>query len=119
MDIGSTEIQAVAPFGRPVLGLFVAGEVDPHTTIPEAELPIPTDLADAFAEATGWVIGFEETRTSFDQRAQTGSRRPTGGRLKIVDMNPVWPARTPTAHRAKCDRMVAALNGLISFPSDR
>ena len=118
MITGSTEIYAADSSGEPALGLFVAPEPD-SPIAPEAQLPIPADLVDAFAEATGWMIGFEETKASFRQRAQTGSRRPTGGRLKIIDMSPAWPAKTPTAHRAKCDRVVAALNGLISFEDDQ
>ena len=118
MNIGPTEFYTAAPTGSPALGLFVADEPD-SPEVAEPELPIPTDLADAFAAATGWVIGFQETGASFSKRVQTGSRRPTGGRLKIVDMSPTWPARTPTVHRAKCDRIVAALNELISFQDDQ
>ena len=118
MITGSTEICATDLAGKPALGLFVAPETD-SLTAPEAQLPVPAGLVDAFAEATGWVIGFEETNASFCQRAQTGSRRPTGGKLKIVDMSSTWPAKTPTAHRAKCDRVVAALNGLISLEDEQ
>ena len=103
---------------QPALTLFAVSEQD-SPVVAEPELPIPTDLVDAFAAATGWVIGFEETGASFRERAETGSRQPTGGRLKIVDMSATWPAKTPTAHRAKCDRVVESLNRLISFPSDR
>ena len=113
MNTESTETWAADLPGQPALGLFVAAEADSNVSR-ESELPISAEVIDAFAAATGWVIGFEETSSSFEQRVQNGSRQPTGGKLKIVDMSPTWPARTPTAHRAKCDRFVTALNELIS-----
>ena len=118
MNTGSPENSAADPSGQPVLGLFVARHRQIHSSSSEVEPPISAELVDAFSAATGWVIGFEETSASFDQRVQSGSRRPTGGKLKIVDMSPTWPARTPTAHRAKCDRFVAALTELISFEDE-
>ncbi len=80
---------------------------------PPAQLPVPADLVTAFAEATGWVIGFEETAVSFRDRTANRSTKPTGGMLRIVDMSPHWPAQTPTAHRAKCDRFVESLDRMI------
>ena len=85
---------------------------------PEVELPIPSELVDAFAQATGWVIGFEEAAESFRDRVVNGSSKPTGGTLKIIDMSPAWPAKTATAHRAKCDRVVDLLNGIVSFDEE-
>jgi len=99
---------------QPQLGLFVPAEEE-TVDAPEVELPIPAELVDAFAQATGWVIGFEETTDSFRDRVANGSSRPSGGRLKIIDMSPAWPAKTATAHRAKCDRVVDLLNGMLSF----
>ena len=116
MNPGSTETWADL-LARPKLALFVAPEADSFAA-PKVEPPISADLVEAFSAATGWVIGFEETGASLDRRVQNGSRQPTGGTLKIVDMSPTWPARIPTAHRAKCDRFVAALNELISFDGE-
>lgn len=103
--------------GQPQLGLFVPSEAE-HADALEVELPIPAELVDAFAQATGWTIGFEETADSFRDRVASGSGKPTGGTLKIIDMSPAWPARTPTAHRAKCDRVVDLLNGMVSFDEE-
>ena len=36
------------------------------------------------------------------------------GTFSIVDMSAQWPARKPTAHRAKCDQFVEHLDGLVS-----
>lgn len=117
MNTGLTDSWAANLLGQPALGLFVAPEVDSYAA-PEVEPPISAEVIDAFSAATGWVIGFEESSASFEQRVQEGSPHPTGGKLKIIDMSPSWPARTPTAHRAKCDRFVAALNELISFDGE-
>lgn len=94
------------------LRVIPASEIDDRD-VPPAQLPIPADLVDAFADATGWVIGFEETTASYLDRASSESNEPTGGTLKIVDMCANWPAKTPTAHRAKCDRFVESLNRLV------
>lgn len=95
------------------LKIFRSSQTGPRSA-PTAELPVPVELVEAFAEATGWVIGFEESRASYRKRLENGGSRPTAGTLKIVDMSSAWPAKTPTAHRAKCDRFVESLNLLIS-----
>lgn len=56
---------------------------------------LPKPLVDAFAAATGWELA------------------RVGDEIKIVDMNPAWPAQTPTAHRGMCDRVAEELSKLI------
>ena len=56
---------------------------------------LPQELVDTFAAATGWELA------------------RVGNEIKIVDMSADWPAKTPTAHRAKCDRLAAAISELL------
>jgi hypothetical protein len=100
---------------EPVLGLFAPPKSSSAAAVPSVELPIPASVVEAFAAATGWLIGFEESSASFRKRAENGSHRPTAGVLKIVDMSDAWPAKKPTAHRGHCDQFVSELNKLVSF----
>ena len=63
------------------------------------QLPLTKALVDSFAAATGWEL------------AQIGSE------IKIVDMSASWPAKTPTAHRGKCDRFAEELSKLVDCQS--
>lgn len=63
---------------------------------PQPAGPLPLSLVEAFAEATGWELAW------------------VGNQIKIVDMSATWPAKTPTAHRGKCDRVAEELSKLIS-----
>lgn len=79
-----------------------ATEIDPFDNLHlyiEGDLPeleaLPAALVEAFAEATGWELA------------------RVGNEIRIVDMSPAWPAKTPTAHRAKCDRVAEELSRLL------
>ena len=56
---------------------------------------LPSSLVTAFAEATGWELAL------------------VGDEVKIVDMSASWPAKTPTAHRGRCDRFAEELTKLL------
>ncbi|QEG23325.1 hypothetical protein [Mariniblastus fucicola] len=86
-----TEEQTTLP-ADPQLNLYLERE-------PSAEFEpgswLPQSFIDAFAEATGWELA------------------RIGNEIKIVDMSQVWPAKTPTAHRGKCDRVAEELSKLL------
>ena len=66
-----------------------------ETTPIKAAEPVDSlsaELIEAFAAATGWELA------------------RVGNKIKIVDMGQNWPAKTPTASRAKCDRFADALS---------
>jgi len=79
----------------PLDNLHLYIECESAETAPESGWALPRSLVDAFAEATGWEL------------AQVGNE------IKIVDMSASWPAKTPTAHREKCDRLVEELSKLL------
>lgn len=56
---------------------------------------LPESLVQSFAAATGWELGVK------------------GDRVEIIDMSADWPARTPTAHRGKCDQLAAEISKLL------
>ena len=85
----------------------------------EPELGHPCEeLAKSFEAATGWVLGFEESR--YSPRANRGDRtsQPANsvrlGKIVISDLSADWPSRKPAASRHKCDRMVVAINELYN-----
>ena len=66
-----------------------------ETTPIKAAAPVnalSVELIEAFAAATGWELA------------------RVGNKIKIVDMSQNWPAKTPTASRAKCDRFADVLS---------
>ena len=89
----------------------VESETRERSTPPDN--PLPAEMLQLFEEITGWVIGFEESKSSHASR-QLSSSSSAEGTLSIVDMSAAWPARKPTAHRAKCDQLVAHLDALVS-----
>ena len=70
------------------------------------------ELAKSFEAATGWVLGFEESR--YSPRANRGQGIPRLGKIIISDLSADWPSRKPAASRHKCDRMVVAINELYN-----
>ncbi len=77
--------------------------------------PLPAELSQAFAAATGWTLAFNESRQSQTRRRQPGlGDSPVTGTLKIDDMSAEWPAGVVTAHRGKCDRLVEGLDQLVA-----
>ena len=79
----------------------------------EPELGHPCEeLAKSFEAATGWVLGFEESR--YSPRANRGQGIPRLGKIIISDLSADWPPRKPAASRRKCDEMVVAINELYN-----
>lgn len=82
---------------------------------PEAQQPLPSEMLDLFEQLTGWVIEFQESKTSFRNRQLPSMiEQVAEGSLSIVDMSAAWPPRKPTAHRAKCDQFVGFLESLVT-----
>ncbi len=67
----------------------------------------------AFEVLTGWQAEFQESSASQKHR-QIAPHDPPQGEFKIVDMSPDWPARTPTAHRGRCDQLIHLFGELIA-----
>ena len=90
-----------------------AAREKPESTL--VQQPLPTEMLQVFEQITGWVVGFDESKSSFQNR-QLHSQAPSliQGTFSIVDMSAKWPARKPTAHRAKCDQFVEHLDTLVS-----
>ena len=79
----------------------------------EPELGHPCEeLAKSFEAATGWVLGFEESR--YSPRANRSNGTPRLGKIIISDLSADWPSRKPAASRRKCDEMVVAINELYN-----
>lgn len=76
----------------PDLNLYLEADTAELSQIPNE---LPQSLIDAFAAATGWELA------------------RVGDEIKIVDMSAKWPARTPTAHRGKCDVIAEELSKLL------
>ena len=70
------------------------------------------ELAKSFEAATGWVLGFEESR--YSPRDNRGKGTPRLGKIVISDLSADWPSRKPAASRRKCDEMVVAINELYN-----
>jgi len=91
MQIQPTEpVSPADPFSQQDLNLYTECDF-----LNSADQALPKELVDAFAEATGWELGW------------------IGEEIKIIDMSATWPAKTPTAHRGHCDRVAQALSKLI------
>jgi hypothetical protein len=104
--------QTQSPDFQLVLFPSAARETPEHTLV---QPPLPTEMLQVFEQITGWVVGFGESKSSFQNR-QLPSQTPSlvQGTFSIVDMSAQWPARKPTAHRAKCDQFVEHLDALVS-----
>ena len=76
----------------PDLQLYIEADL---AELAENTNSLPESLVTAFAAATGWEL------------ARVGTE------IKVVDMSSTWPARTPTAHRGKCDRVAEELSKLL------
>ena len=64
----------------------------------------------AFEQLTGWQV-----ETCSDSEVSKESENASSAReFRIVDMSPFWPARTPTANRSQCDRLVSLLGKLVN-----
>jgi hypothetical protein len=81
---------AADPFSNVDLNLYTERE-----SFDSGDESLPQTLIAAFAEATGWELG------------------RVGNEIKIVDMSATWPAKTPTAHRGKCDLVAEELSKLL------
>jgi hypothetical protein len=121
--------------------------LNPHSAIPQLALfqgdsisetsardhetkfvsPVSPELLSLFEAMTGWVVEFQETRTSqrlrqrvkrhnlIQARHQLTAMLPVPqGEFTISDMSALWPANRPTAHRAKCDRFVFLFSELVT-----
>jgi hypothetical protein len=78
----------------------------------------PCETTDAmlglFEEITGWKVEFSESRPSLLRRSCPGSKQsPPQGAFEITDMSQSWPADQPACHRAKCDKFVDLVGGLV------
>ncbi len=80
-----------------------------------------------FEDITGWQVEFAESDASLRQRtdyrklpnAVSPEQAPSAvhlpqGTFSIVDMSENWPARTPTAHRGKCDQLISVIDELAN-----
>lgn len=102
--------------------------------------PIPAEMLALFEEMTGWVVEFQESRTSYHQRrviqgarsnsrcrkiledekkccsanSSSGALPIADGKFSIIDMSPQWPVGRPTSHRAKCDQFLELLNQFLN-----
>ncbi len=95
------------------LALYTRRE-DDASKCPNEALPLPPEMLQLFEELTGWVVEFEETPSSFkDRQLPSMDERVAEGSISIVDMSTAWPAKKPTAHRAKCDQFVGHLQDLM------
>jgi hypothetical protein len=100
-------------------------------------LPLPTEMLNLFEQVTGWVVEFEETRSSYrrrqfeaksastsasatlaNEKKQPHLNQTARGELSTQDMSAGWPAGRPTGHRAKCDQFLELLSGLVSQLQD-
>lgn len=81
---------------------------------PVAGLPsICQPISAAFAAATGWVVEFEESRSSYRRRrSERLGVNEADGRLHITDLSADWPAGKPAASRESCDQLVGAISQL-------
>lgn len=71
-------------------------------------------LIDLFEEITGWVIQFDESKSSRHRRKLVGMENESAeGTFTIIDMSTQWPAKKPTGHRSKCDDLVAIIDSLV------
>lgn len=91
---------------------------DPTQTETVAPAGIPAicqPLTTAFEAATGWVLGFEESRSSY--RRRKSERLPessANGRLQITDMSAELTPGKPAASREHCDSLATAINSLYN-----
>jgi hypothetical protein len=91
---------------------------DPNQTekLEPAGVPaICQPLTTAFEAATGWVLDFEESRSSY--RRRKSERLPesaANGRLEITDLSAQLPPGKPAASREHCDSLAAAINSLYN-----
>jgi len=91
---------------------------DPNQTENLAPAGIPAicqPLTSAFEAATGWVLGFEESRSSY--RRRKSERLPesaANGRLEITDLSAQLPPGKPATSREHCDSLAAAINSLYN-----
>lgn len=77
--------------------------------VPAACQPLTT----AFKSATGWVLDFEESRSSFRRRkAERLPEAAAHGRLHITDLSAELPPGKPAASREHCDQLATAISAL-------
>lgn len=98
----------------PQLSLFTATDQD-QDECPSSLCPLPQEMLEIFEQMTGWVVRFNESKSSYRHR-QLPSMIPqlASGDFEITDMSAHWPAQKPTAHRGKCDQFVGFLNALVT-----
>lgn len=81
---------------------------------PREALPVPIEMLELIEQLTGWVVEFEESRTSIKQRQlPTLKPKSASGTFSVIDMSTDWPAGRPTAHRGKCDRFMELFSELV------
>ena len=72
-----------------------------------------------FELLTGWQAEFEESRESLKRRQNVAmENEPPQGDFRIVDMSSAWPAKTPTAHRGRCDQLIQLFGQLMTELQD-
>ena len=88
-----------------------------HQQSASSQQPAPCEKSAEFLKAfeilTGWQAEFQESSASQKHR-QIAPHDPPQGEFKVVDMSPDWPARTPTAHRGRCDQLIHLFGELIA-----
>jgi hypothetical protein len=95
------------------LALHTRREGD-SASCPSEALPLPPQMLELFEQLTGWVVEFQETPASFKNRQLPSmDEKVAEGSIAIVDMSPAWPAKKPTAHRAKCDQFVGCVQEML------
>jgi hypothetical protein len=86
---------------------------EPSALVPAGVPAICQPLTAAFESATGWVLDFEESRSSFRRRkAERLPESAAAGRLQITDLSAGIPAGKPAASREHCDQLATAISSL-------
>jgi hypothetical protein len=113
----------------PSLALFRGEPVSdvPPLGCPKQSLPIDEELISLFESITGWVMQFQESRSSQRLRARVARHNVVKGKylppvpipnpegtFVISDMSVDWPASRPTSHRGKCDRFVELFSDMVA-----
>lgn len=102
------------------LRVFDDGSYEPNSDLAHQEqLPFLSALSDQFELVTGWKLGFNESRSSFNDR-KVDSESSVFGELEIVDLSTELAPGKNARHRKHCDQLVNMLDSLIALiQSDR
>lgn len=86
---------------------------EPATFAPAGIPLVCQPLTAAFQAATGWVLDFEESRSSYRRRkADRLPESAADGRLQITDLATDLSPGKPAASREHCDQLAAAISTL-------